>query len=336
MRVFSLVALLLGGFIGAGFASGREIANYFSLYQKYSNLSIILSCILLFLLLVVFLLLSGEFTSFKCFIDKYFGKVSWLVNLLFAGVLIIIISAMFAGTTALSDTLKINKFLVIIVTSLFTYFICLGNISLIDKINRFLVPLILAIIMYVCLQNFNVNFSGESSLVFSVISGFNYMFINIITLGMFIFEIGKKYTKKVKIWASVIVSMTICIVLLVFNNAIISRNLIDDLMPIITIAKDHNFIMQILIKITVWIALVTTLISNVYVLSNYMKNYIKNKHLNLLTIIVISSMLSMCGFDIIINYIYLFIGLIGFVIVLNVLLKEKETKIIVSSFKRNT
>ena len=102
MKVFSLSMLILGGFVGAGFASGREIAFYFSSYQKYSVIGIVVAVVVLFLLMNIFLFLSNYFDSFKSFIDRYFGKYSLVVNVLFAVVLLILVGAMFAGTIELS------------------------------------------------------------------------------------------------------------------------------------------------------------------------------------------------------------------------------------------
>ena len=327
MKVFSLSMLILGGFVGAGFASGREIAFYFSSYQKYSVIGIVVAVVVLFLLMNIFLFLSNYFDSFKSFIDRYFGKYSLVVNVLFAVVLLILVGAMFAGTIELSKELNFNKYLLVFITGICCYFVVVGSIKKIDKINKIFVPIL-------CI-GFKGDFSYQkTSIILSVFSGINYVFINIVTLAIFLLDIGKNYTKKTKFYASLVVSVVILLVLLLFNNAISSSQNTDKTMPIIAMVYSSKKYIKFLIKICVWFALFSTLVSNVFILSNYTCNFIKNKHLNIVLILLAGMCVGLCGFDVIVNYIYSVIGMVGIVVVLEIFIKEKETKIIVSNFKK--
>ena len=105
MRVFSLVFMILGSLLGAGFVSGKEIATYFSTYGRFSVLGIFLLTILIFLLLIFFLSISNKVSSFREFVFKYFGKQGDFLNFLFAFTMLIFIGE---GIRDVFDTRKNN------------------------------------------------------------------------------------------------------------------------------------------------------------------------------------------------------------------------------------
>ena len=47
--MLKIIFVLIGTFVGAGFASGKEVFNFFSVYKFNSFISIIIFSILLFL-----------------------------------------------------------------------------------------------------------------------------------------------------------------------------------------------------------------------------------------------------------------------------------------------
>ena len=327
MRVFSLTMLILGGFIGAGFASGREVANYFSRFQEYSILAIVVAVIILFFLVYLFLILSDRFNGYIGFINQYFGRLGGLVNFLFAVSLLIIIASMFAGCGVVAESYNLNENFVIILTAILAFFSCAKDVKLIDKINRILVPFIMLIIVFVCLGFNTKNYGSNNSIFYSIFSGANYIFINIVTLGLFILEIGKNYTKKDKIVASLLVSAIIGIILFVFNNAIIYNDLVFGIMPTITLSKMKGNFVYFLTIISIWLALFTTLVSNLYILCTYTSKFIKNKYVNLAVMIGVGVIVSFFGFDTMVNYIYSFIGAVGIIVIVNIIVQEKRRKI---------
>ena len=324
MRVFSLVMLIVGGFIGAGFASGREIATYFSKFGKASYLGVIIAMLILFLLVYFFLMLSEKFNSFGDLIKSIFGKFSRFINLLFIMCILIIVSTMIAGSGEVAQSLGFNKIIVMCITVLLTYFITIGNVKSIDMVSKILVPIMLIIIIYIGLSS-----KGESTIfngkyMSSIISGISYIFINIISLGLFILSIGKKYTKKQKIMASLLVSLIIGIVLAILNYSILKNDVISSSMPVLELSKNKGFYLYLITTITIWLALLTTLISNVYILKNYLSKFISNDYFLVFLILILGALLSFFGFEFMVNYVYMFIGGVGLLLVLKLIIKEKE------------
>ena len=326
MKVIFMIVMILGCFFGAGFVSGKEIASYFSVFGKYSFVGVIIAILLLFLLIYFFFGLLKKTDTFDKFINMYFGKSGGIINLLFAICLFILTSSMFAGSLVIAKTININTVLFAIFTAIACYFVVSGNIGLIEKISLVLVPIILIVILYVCGIPTKIS-TTLGDLPLSIISSVNYVFLNIVTLGLFILETGNKYSKKQALIVSIVCSLIIGILLFVCNNAILRFNVEGSSMPILTLATKKGFVTWVITAITIWIGLFTTIISCVFVLSNFVNNYVKNYKLTLVMLLVLTLLFSTFGFDFIVGYIYWIIGFIGIFVVLRVLFAKKKLKI---------
>jgi len=333
MKVLTLVFLIFGCFLGAGFVSGKEIATYFSKFGKFSPVAIIFAGILLFLLIYFFLRLSNKTNSFSKFILFYFGKYGLIINILFAICLFILTSSMLAGSITIAKVLNINHVILAFLTIIICYISVIGNENCLSKINLILMPAILVIMLIVCGMDFN--FQGfDGNIFLSIISSGNYVLINIVTLGLFILEIGYKYTNKQKLLAALFSSIIICFFMFICNSAIINNNLLNASMPILELAQSKSLILSIITAIVVWCGLITTIISCVFLLANYLNNYINNYKITVALILISALICSNFGFDFMVNYIYSIIGLIGLFLVICILCKERETFVVKVSRKR--
>ena len=310
--------MILGCFLGAGFVSGREIAFYFARFDSGWFLSIILTVIFFFLLTMLFFKLSEKTNNFYAFSNMYFGKTSKVISFLISICLLIISGSMVAGTGTLAKQLGLCKFLVIVITLILTFFIVIGNTKSISKINILLVPLLILILLILSKFNFLENSINAKA----IISGGNYVFINITTLGMFILEIGENYSKKQKLSIVLCSSIIIGILLFGLTSAIITNNLTFDPMPNLVLANG-NIILKGLIQISIYFGLFTTFIANILVLSNYIDKFLKSKVWSILITIFLSVIISLIGFEYIVGYVYLIIGITGMILVFGALVKRK-------------
>lgn len=319
------VCMIMGCFLGAGFVSGREIASYFSKFGNSSIYAIIVAVLLLFILIFAFLFLSSKVTSGMAFCKYYFGKWYKLVYFLMSISVLIVLGSMFAGTEALGRTLDICPPVFVILIAILSCLILMGNIKSLQKINLFLIPFILLMVVCVTWQKVaRVNFTGN--ILFAIASGGNYVFINIVSLGMFLLEIGHKYTLKERILISIISSMIIGVMLYLINNAILGNMLIDETFPTLVLASS-NRVLYICMHLSIFFGLFTTLISNALVFSNYLETFIHSRFLSCLCTLILGLILSLFGFKAIIGYVYWIIGLIGGIMLLGVVFKEKGTRI---------
>jgi len=325
MKTLSLVFMILGTFLGAGFVSGKEIATYFSCYGVGGVFGIIFATILFFVLIYFFLSVSSYVNSFSFFTTYYFGKFSKFITMLFMLCLLILISSMFAGNRELANILHIDKWVVIILTTLLCFAIVLKNVKGISVINLIFMPIILIVLLINCLPNKIILPSTMQNCILPIFSGINYIFINIVSLGVFIVEIGCKFSKKQKIIASIISSAVVGIFLLIINNSIYGLGIEYLSMPMLYISKSKNLMLYTLTIISIWVGLFTTLISCVFVVSNYINLYIKQKVFSIILTLLLGIVFSFIGFDIIVGYVYWIISGVGVLMVFKMLFKEKET-----------
>lgn len=158
------------------------------------------------------------------------------------------------------------------------------------------------------------------------LSGITYVFINMLTLGVFVLEVGHKYSRKEGMFASIICGVIIGVLLFVCNGGILSLENMFCNMPMLEVARTKSQAVFYASKIVVWFALLTSIISNIYVLDGYLSGVIRNKFLRLTTIILLSILLSFLGLDVMVRYMYLIIGVSCLMLVLVVSVGEVAHK----------
>ena len=324
MKVVFMIFMILGCFLGAGFVSGREIACYFSAFGKYSYIGIVLACVLMFFLIYMFFRLSKTTNTFDSFVCRYFGKSGAIINWLFALCLFILTSSMFAGSLAIAETINISKIIFALITAVACYFVVIGNVKIIEKISIILVPII--IVVMICICGFKTFQFYDGDFFLSILSSSNYVFMNIVTLGLFVLETGHSYTKKQSIVVSLTCSIIVFVMLILCNNAIINFDLTQMSMPVLAMSTQKGFVPWIITAITIWIGLFTTIISCVFVLGNFLNKYVKNYKLTIFFTLLATLACSNFGFAFLVGYVYWIIGFVGVILVAKVIIQEKKTQ----------
>lgn len=322
MKVLSLVFMLLGTFIGAGFVSGREISRYFSSHGIFSYIGIILASILLSILMIFFFKLSHKVNGFNGFINVYFGKCGKIIIWLFSISLVIFSGTMMAGCNEVSSSINISNLIVILLTIVLCFAVVMKSTKGLSLLNLILLPLLLVFLIYVCFSN-NLAVTKISFQISTIIDSIFYVFINIVTLGIFILEIGRKYTKKEYIYSVIISTFIIFLIMLIVNNSIQINNLEDEVMPILTLAKLKGNLQYKIMIMFIWVGLFSTLASCVFVLKNILPINLST-NIKCFIILTISVFFSFVKFDMFVNYIYIIIGIIGVLLVFFTLRNEKE------------
>ena len=144
-EVISIVLVIIGALIGAGFASGQEIYSFFYAYGKYGIFGIIIMCILLGILIYKTLKIIyikdinnyNEFLSIFVKNSKIQKIVTYIVNIL----LLLSFFIMIAGFGAyFEQEIGINKIIGSIILSLLCFFIFCFDIKGVLEASNFLNP----------------------------------------------------------------------------------------------------------------------------------------------------------------------------------------------------
>ena len=297
----SLFFIILGTIIGAGFATGKEIAVYFASHGLIFILFAFLGGFLFYYANNLYLNLSYYFpiNSFTDFSRVVFKKAGGVFNFFLNFSYFIICGSMFAGINAISEyILPLNFPILSIITAIATLIICSKGIKAVAKANTVIMPLIVITIICIAIMGITNNAGGvqPDNYVIAPFSAVIYVGMNVILSGVFLAIIGQNYTYKQNKLASILSSVVIIIIVLVVGLCLVlNPHLLEVKLPLISLGFSISKAAGITLSIIVWFAIFTSLISNTYTLNNML---FKDTNIwsNML-IIAIGYILSLFGFD---------------------------------------
>lgn len=279
----------IGTLIGAGFVSGREIVLYFGNTHFLSPLLAALFCGIFAFIFLEMSRLSQDNIPYFIFKDK--GKILDII-LKFSNIIIII--AMLAGAEFIIEKTINLKFGSLIVAFL-AFIVATSGSNGLKNSNMVLVPLIIAMILFLFFKNINLNTKGELNFLSPIL----YASMNILSGGLIISKISAKNTQNDNIFIAflsfLILSILISAIYFMVKNS-------NAEMPIFTIATYEG--LKIIGGFIILIAIFTTLTSSIVLVGDY-------KTKRTLIIIIVCLLLSVLGFNFWVNTFYPFIGVLG-------------------------
>ncbi len=312
-KVLKVSFLYIGAVIGAGFASGREIALFFG---NCSPINVAVSSIFMSLLCALFLL-GGKYHS----IPK-----NKLTNFIILICSLISTCTMIAGGEFMLTTLtNIPVFLGLIMTLLSGVVVVLG----IDKIkiaNAILVPMIVISIALIFSRISHENFSST----FSISKPILYSCLDILIAGVVISKEGKNLNDK-QIVGVATITCAFMGAMLYMLQSIVLQDTNESLMPVFAIS--NNVGLNIACGILIVSAIFTTLVSALKTASDCLsKTFDETNVLQKLSstnfkafpvffILTIAYPISFIGFDNLVDYCYPFLSFAGIIFTFMVSIK---------------
>lgn len=327
--LFGLVFVIIGSFIGAGFASGKEIANYFARHKLLGLFfAIVLGAVFYFFILQTLkigknLKNNNHDNLYTACFGKAGGAIKWIV----VATCFIIIGAMIAGNTSL---LKASFSPAIVLLINFAMLLLVGIIIfkgyfLVTIANAVLLPIILIAIMLVCglfLKDKTINliaFKKELSAFTALLNSIEYLAFNLMGTGVFLIEVGRFYSHKQIKKASMISSIILSVfIFLISFTLIVGDSVMESNLPIITMALAVNKVLANFVSVIIFFALLTSLITNAYTLGKCLDKIFKNNLYRLTFILLLGFLISLFGFSFIVVNFYSAIGLFGLFFLINV------------------
>lgn len=159
------LAVIIGTIIGAGFASGREILNFFNIYGENGALGIIIANILfgIIIFLVIDIINKKNIIKYDELINsnKFLSKILKIFSAICFGIMI-------AGVGAfVKEQLNISYWIGAAFASTVSYAMFLHKFEGLEIFNCILVPLIILGILIIGISdysNLNINISEETSI----------------------------------------------------------------------------------------------------------------------------------------------------------------------------
>ena len=153
-EIISIVLVIIGALVGAGFASGQEIYSFFYLYGINGLFGIIIMCILMALLIykilkIINIMNIDNYNDFlKIFIKNI--KINKIINIIINILLLLSFYIMIAGFGAyFEQELGINKLIGSIILSILCGIVFFSNVKGVLKASNIIVPLLIFFIIFI-------------------------------------------------------------------------------------------------------------------------------------------------------------------------------------------
>lgn len=303
-----IASVFIGTFVGAGFASGQEIMQYFVVYGKWGIAGAIVAGLLFGLF--CYIALSNVFNMG---VDAYVAETNrnGILKFIYSAFMITIFCTMVtASGEMLKETAGLPKIWGVLgmafLCALVMYFGCDGVV----KLNALLTPIIVVGILVICGVNILTNTVGTLAGVDVAESSVVYVSYNVITLAAVSAGMGrliknKKTVLLAALWSGGgVLVLVLCMFYMLYGMPVTSE------IPVLeALSKGYMWIyVPVLIS-----AMVTTAVANGYgIVANS-----KWKMGSIMMLIVVSVGFSFFRFSFIVKHIYAFFGYVGIYVMLD-------------------
>ncbi|TCS80807.1 YkvI family membrane protein [Tepidibacillus fermentans] len=263
---------IMGTTIGAGFASGREIWEFFTSYGLQSLVGLMITLLLLLLSSMVILWLSWRFETENYYdilvllMGTHLAKIfDWFIFLyLFSGSIV-----MFAGSGAIFEQWGNSMVLGVLLLAIPLWIVLARGVRGLISLNSVLMPIKMLMMIYVGTlflmndQEVASHFIREHLKVWP--SAITYVAFNVISLLGVLSTIGKKIRSRGEIiFGSVVGTFGLGLIAFLMNLSLLRVPNVDHYeIPLFSIIPNQP-IFRVFVSIILWLAIYTTALSNVH------------------------------------------------------------------------
>lgn len=292
---------IVGSVIGAGFITGKEVYEFFSVDLSLSGIYLAFICFSLTIYLVM---------SFKLDkgVERYLEIFVSLANLIIAGCMISALDSVYQRLFCLTKKVKIFS----VLTAILLFFMTLKNISVTEKLCSILLPIVIIIIVVLCLckiDDYSARISPTSRL--GIVNPLIYVGFNVILSSSVIKNSGEKLSPPFKMLSSLITSAMLCTCIFLLALAVKSNGKIYD-MPFISLFLANKKLLIIIDIITLF-AIFSTLASAYFTINSFGKINVGIKCK--LALFLLTVLISEIGFSIIVERLYFAVGILSYVVI---------------------
>ena len=339
IEIISIIFVIIGALVGAGFASGQEIFSFFYIYGINGIYGIIIMCFLMGVLINKTLSIAyiEESDNYNDFLNSFIKnkKINLIINNVINILLLLSFYIMVAGFGAyFEQELGVSKFLGSICFVFLCTIVFLLNVKGVLKVSNIIVPVLIIFIIFIGTKNIlNIQQNIEIIQIRDnwIISSIIYTSYNLILLIPVLISLRKqitsfKHIKYIAIFSSIImVILSIMIFMLMTNENIL--NLQKQEMPTVYIISRKFFQYRNLYAFIILASIFTTAISvGIGFLQNVSKN--KKSYTQFVIFMCITSLfITRFGFSKILNFGYPIFGYIGIIQILLILMKNLKNNI---------
>ncbi|MEL1134899.1 hypothetical protein AAC978_06905 [Desulfitobacterium sp. THU1] len=338
--IFQVAATYVGAVMGAGFASGQEIQQFFANFGGSGLLGILISTVLFSLLgwIMIDLQRRWRVSSYMEFFARLFGK-TWgaRMDVVISLLLFIGMTAMMSGAGAVfQQYFELSPWVGIFLTALVITIALWFRSEGILWINSALIPLkfifclgiaLWAILFAEGIKGVDVEIVANPMIQNWVFSGILYVSFNL-TLAMVVFaSLGKEIQKPGARIGAVFGGIALGVFALVICMALLRFPEVRGYeIPMVAVAGRLGAWAGFFYVVVLWLAMLTAAIGNGFSLVNHMeKRYGFNYQYSIISLLLLVIPLSSVQFSFIVKTIYPLFGYLGLIFIPVLIWKYRKT-----------
>ncbi|WP_138495560.1 hypothetical protein [Paenibacillus pinistramenti] len=327
-KVLQVAFTYIGTIVGAGFATGREILQFFTQYGKWGALTIGLSTLLFVWLGTKMMLLAHDIgaVSYEDLNRKLFGRrTGWWISLFTLIVLIGVNSVMLAGAgSVFMEHLGLSYQLGLWITLIGTFLLLNKGMDAILQLNSIVVPLMITLSVIIISATIGtpgserfLSLNTDSSLLQTWASPFIYSAFNLAMAQAVLVPVGSKIeNRKVLVWGGVAGGLGIGFMLMAGHFALSAHmpGIVQFEIPMGNIAFQLGTAVQLIYVLLIFMEIFSTFVADIYGVTLQIRTFwnIPERWLSLI-ILSICYLTSQIGFSSLLSVLYPLFGALSLV-----------------------
>ena len=345
--IIKVVFVIIGTFIGAGFASGQEIYLFFFSYGINGLIGILISSILMGYVIYKTLKIIKQYNlqNYKEFLDRIIYKkttkynknssIAKVINLVVNTFTLVTFFIMIAGFgTYFAQEFGINQLVGSFILATITYIILNTSVKGVVKANGIIVPILIILVGIIGILNIKnlpllqiKNYMIPNNNIEFILQAILYASYNsillipvLITLNKYIKN--KKQITKISILSSVIIAIMSTLIFLLLTKVDVDIEKLE--MPAVYVVSNMFYILKYFYGFVILGSIFTTTISlGISFVQNTSRNEKSYSHIVLIMCIT-SVVVSKIGFSNLVNLLYPVFGYLGLLQIYKIITKNAQ------------
>lgn len=272
-RGIKIGLVIIGTTIGAGFATGREIWEFFGSYGEGSQYGILLFAVLFGIssYIILSICFAQKTENYYALLQQLMGeRAARIFDYIMIIYLLLLTVVMFAGSGAAAGDQGMPEMYGILLCAILVFFVVAGNINGIIQFNAWMIPILIGVLLFLALSHLIQGAQEMKITNFSlhiVPSAIIYTSLNVVPLISVLSTFGTEIKNKKEIRIAVFTTMIgIGSLAYLLNSAIlkISGSFEDLQIPLFSLIRIWPEWVTLWMTILLLIAIISTAISGVY------------------------------------------------------------------------
>ena len=319
---FQVAAVYVGTVVGAGFATGREIVEFFTKYGVFGLAGILLAGFLFISIGTKMLILSKRIKarSYQDLMTFLFGnKIGGFVNVFMLVVLVGLTSIMLSGAGAVfKEQLNLPIKLGVIITILLTIAVMIFGVKGLFSVNIIVVPMLILFCTILGIQSFSIEPlfmlpEEKSASLRWVISAFSYAAFNLTMASAVLVPLASEINDEKVLRRGGMIGGILLTVILISSHFALSTlsNIMQYDIPMAEVMKTTILSLYFIYIAVIYGEIFTSVIGNLYGLEKQITSFVKIPRMVIIcAILCIAAFISKIGYSSLISSLYPIFGYI--------------------------